>query len=184
MAENSHENSYVASGELPTPGWLGRWFRLAVGIVLLLSAYMIAGVFNQLVFSVPYADNSILWGLALALFFSMREVINLGLMVRWGQKAQVVVLGLAAIAVAVDFVIYRRLWAPPLGLLFWVWILLIAIPLGVALVLAAILGTPGCEMRSYAALLARLRGQSASEHYCPGGIDFFDRWQASWAKKK
>jgi hypothetical protein len=107
----------------------------------------------------------------------MRDVIDLGLSVRWGQKAQLVTLGFAGIAIAADLIFFGRFWAPPLGFLFAAWFLLIALPLGLALVLAAILGTPGCEMRSYSALLARLQGHSASEHYCPGGIDFVDRWE-------
>lgn len=176
-------DAYVVSGILPKPGWLGRGFRLVVGIVFLLSAFSVGRNFHQWVFSEPYLDNFGLWALALVLFLSMSEVINLGLSVRWGQKAQLVVLVLAVAAIAIDYLFYRRLWALPLGLLFCVWCLLIAIPLGIALVLAAIMGTPGCEMRTYAALLARLRGQSAAEHYCPGGIDFIDRWQARWRKE-
>jgi hypothetical protein len=112
----------------------------------------------------------------------MRDVIDLGLSVRWGQKAQLVTLVLAGMAIAADLIFFGRFWAPPLGFLFAAWFLLIALPLGFALVLAAILGTPGCEMRAYSALLARLQGHPASEHYCPGGIDFVDRWEGPQGK--
>jgi len=184
MSAKLPESSYVSPGVLPKPEWLGRGFRLGVGIVFLLSAFSVARNFQSLVFSEPLAGSFGLWVLAPVLFWSMSEVIDLGLMVHWGRKAQLVVLILAAASIAIDYLFYRRFWAPPLGLLFCVWCLLIAIPLGLALVLAAIMGTPGCEMRTYAALLARLRGQSASEHYCPGGIDFIDRWQAQRGGRK
>ena len=171
------ENSYVPPGALPKPGWLGRGIRLVFGALLLESAYSIGTAFHPLVYAPAVPVNVVLWILVGVLFFSMREVIDLGLGVRWGQKAQLVTLGLAGLAIAADFIFFGRLWAPPLGILFWAWFLLIAIPLGVALVLAAFMGTPGCEMRTYAALIAKLQGRSAAEHYCPGGMDFVDRWE-------
>lgn len=178
-----HENSYVPPGALPKPGWLGRGIRFVLGALLLESAFSIGRAFHPLVYTQAVPNNIVLWVLVVVLFFSMREVIDLGLGVLWGQKAQVVTLVLAGMAIATDFIFYGRLWAPPLGILFTVWFLLIAIPLGIALVLAAVLGTPGCEMRSYAALIAKLQGHSALEHYCPGGIDFIDRWNAHRGKK-
>lgn len=174
--------SYVPPGWLPKPGWPGRVIRFVLGVLLLNGALGIVEGFHQLVFTQQIPDSLILWVLAGLLFLSMRDVIDLGLRVRWGQKARVAVLVLAGVCIALDFIFYRRLWAPPLGLFFSLWFLLVAVPLGLALVLAAVLGTPGCEMRSYADLLARLRGQSAVEHYCPGGIDFVDRWGSSSGK--
>lgn len=180
---NLHENSYVSPGILPNPGWLGRGIRLVLGILVLNGAFGIGNGFYQLVYYQAALGSVELWLFAGLLFLSMRDVIDLGLGVRWGQKAQIVTLMVAGVSIAIDYMFYRRLWAPPLGLLFSIWCLLIAIPLGVALILAAILGTPGCEMRSYAALLAKLRGHSASEHYCPGGIDFIDHWVGHRGKK-
>lgn len=31
-------------------------------------------------------------------------------------------------------------------------------------------------MRSYNHLIAKLQGHDPTEHFCPGGIDFADRW--------
>jgi hypothetical protein len=180
---NLHDHSYVPSGVLPKPGLLGRGIRLILGIFVLMGATGIIAGFRQLVSLKQVPGNVELWLFALLLFASMREVIDLGLGMQWGQKAQIATLILAGICIVLDEIIYGRLWAPPFGLLFCIWCLLIAIPLGVALILAAILGTPGCEMRSYADLLARLQGHSAAEHYCPGGIDFIDRWGAHSGKK-
>lgn len=178
-----HDHSYVSPGVLPKPGLLGRGIRLVLGIFVLVGAFGIVTGFRQLV-SLQRVPGSVeLWLFALLLFASMRDVIDLGLGVQWGRKAQMITLILAGIFIALDDIIYRRLWAPPFGVLFCIWCLSIAIPLGVALILAAIFGTPGCEMRTYAALLARLQGRSASEHYCPGGVDFIDRWVAHIGKK-
>ena len=109
-------------------------------------------------------------------FLSLGYVVNLGLNRDWGYRPQIVLTALIAVAVIADLVIYGSLWAPPLGLLVFVWLLLEFLPLGVAFVLAAALGTPGCEMRSYNHLAAKLTGQNPTEHFCPGGVDFADKW--------
>ncbi len=177
----SHD--YVPADTLPKPGWLGRCFRLFLGIIVLLSAFSVGTHFDQLAYAREIPTSIGLWLLAAVLFFSMREVIDLGLNVQWGLKAQFVTLGLFIAGIAADVILFSRLWAPPVGIFFCIWFLLIASPLGVAFVLAALWGTPGCEMRTFASILARLEGHSASEHYCPGGIDFIDYWELHLRKK-
>jgi len=169
-------HSYASPTILPKPGWPGRVIRFVLGALVLNGAFGIGAGFRSLVYDRQPPENIGLWVFAVLLFLSMPHVINLGLSVQWGQKAQIATLILSGACIAADAVFYKRIWAPPVGLLLCIWCLLIAIPLGVALVLAAIFATPGCEMRTYAALLARLQGRSATEHYCPGGIDFIDRW--------
>ncbi len=176
-------NSYVPPGTLTKPGLLGRGIRLVLGVIVLLSAFSVARSFGQVENGQGILESISLWVLVVVLFFSMRDVINLGLNVHWGPKAQIVTLVAALVFIAIDYIFYARLWALPLGIFFYLWFLLIAIPLGIALILAAILGTPGCEMRVYAAIVARLQGHSASEHYCPGGIDFIDPWEAHLRKR-
>ena len=177
------ETSYVSPGTLPKPGWPGRGLRLVLGVIILLSAFSVARNFDEIENAGEILESISLWVLVAVLFFSMQDVINLGLNVRWGRKAQIVTLVAALVFIAIDTIFYSRLWAPPLGIFFYLWFLVIAIPLGIALVLAAILGMPGCEMRAYAALIAKMRGHSASEHYCPGGIDFIDHWEAHLRKR-
>jgi hypothetical protein len=174
----SRENLYVPAGTLPRPRWLGRGLRLVLGAIILLSAFSVGVAFHSYGETEAVPDSIGLWVLAAVLFLSMRHQINLGLGVSWGRQAQLAIAVLAVLAIALDFILYGRLWAPPLGILFYVWFLVSALPLGVALILSALLATPGCEMRSYAHLLARLQGRDASEHYCPGGIDIVDRWEA------
>ncbi|MEJ2326576.1 MAG: hypothetical protein P8186_02845 [Anaerolineae bacterium] len=174
----SRKNSYVPAGTLPRPRWLGRGLRLVLGAVILLSAFSVGVTFQYFENAQAIPDSIGLWVLVAVLFLSMRHEINLGLGVSWGRHAQLAIVVLAVLAIALDFILYGRVWASPLGILFYFWFLVSALPLGVALVLSSLLATPGCEMRSYAHLLARLQGRDASEHYCPGGIDIVDRWEA------
>lgn len=86
-----------------------------------------------------------------------------------------IILLLFGAAVLLDLLFYGRVWALPLGLTLFVWLMVVYL-LGAAFVLATVLGTPGCEMRSYAQLATKLRGGDAAEHFCPGGVDFADAW--------
>ncbi len=178
-----HEDSYVPPGTLPKPGLLGRGLRLVLGVIILLSAFSVARNFDQIENAAGLPGSVGLWVLVVVLFFSMRDVIDVGLNVRWGQKAQLVTLAAGMVFIAVDYIFYARFWAPPLSIFFCLWFMLIAIPLGIALTLAAKLGTPGCEMRVFAAIIARLQGRSAAEHYCPGGVDFIDHWEIHMRKR-
>ncbi len=64
--------------------------------------------------------------------------------------------------------------APPLGVYVWSWLVAFTVLLGSAHILAAALGTPGCEMRSYAHLSTLLLGGDTKTVECPGGIDRLD----------
>ncbi len=171
------EISNVSRDTLPTPGWLGRAIRIILGIIVLWGASGIVASFNQLVTITHFPANVELWLFAGLLFFAMQDVIDLGLGVQWGQIPRIVTLLLAGICIIADYILYARLWAPPLAIFFAIWCLVISIPLGIALILTGIVSLPGCEMRVYAALIAKMQGRSATEHYCRGGVDFVDRWE-------
>ena len=176
------ERGFVAPGTLVRPGLLGRVFRLGLGVLILLGMLPIVQDFTYFRDVTTVPGNVTLWIFSAIILSATHHVVNLGLGVSWGRWPQIVVVALAVIAIALDLLFYGRLWAPPLGILYFVWIVVIAIPLGVAFVISGLLGTPGCEMRGFADLWARLRRQDASEHYCPGGIDFVDRWEARFRK--
>lgn len=62
---------------------------------------------------------------------------------------------------------------------FWIWELYLFIHLGLSFLLAAILATPGCEMRAFHDLFTRLTGVPTKEHYCPvGPLHLVDQWEA------
>ena len=61
------------------------------------------------------------------------------------------------------------------GVYLWAWFVALTGLLGSAHLLAAALGTPGCEMRSYVHALTLLRGGEVGTVVCPGGIDRLDR---------
>jgi hypothetical protein len=66
-----------------------------------------------------------------------------------------------------------------LGRTIWVWELYLFSHLGLAFVLAALIGTPGCEMRAFHNLYTQVSGKPTKEHYCPiGPLGPIDRWES------
>ena len=51
------------------------------------------------------------------------------------------------------------------------------IHLGLSFLLAAVFGTPGCEMRAQPILIGRMMGHEVRDHECPGPIGTIDRWE-------
>jgi hypothetical protein len=65
----------------------------------------------------------------------------------------------------------------------FVWLLYTLGHLGVSFVLAAVIATPGCEMRSLPQLGAKLRRRTTDMHYCPGILTPVDRWESGLWKR-
>ncbi len=61
----------------------------------------------------------------------------------------------------------------------WGWELYVFCHLGIAFILAAVIGAPGCEMRAFHDLYSRITGAPTKEHYCPvGPLHPIDQWEA------
>ena len=61
----------------------------------------------------------------------------------------------------------------------WAWEIYLFSHLGLAFLIAATIGTPGCEMRALHDLYSRISGVPTKEHYCPvGPIHAIDKWEA------
>lgn len=175
----SSETRFAPTGTLPKPGPIGRLVRLLFGLAIMI--WLLPGLIQSipaLPDAASFPTNILFWGIVALTIMNMNHVINLGLGKSWGHKPQVVFLVLVGLAVVADVVGYERFWAPPLATLLVSWLILINLPLGIAFLLSATLATPGCEMRSYNHLIAKIQGTDPTEHFCPGGVDFADRWGA------
>lgn len=161
--------------ELPSPGLLGRSMRLALGLAMLAFLYPLLTVWRTDMWAgrLPLDDAAfyVLAGLAL---WVTSYVFNIMIRAQFGQRTLAVVLLGAASAGAAGYALEGAFPNIAFGAYLWVWFGLLCGLLGPAHLLAAALGTPGCEMRSYAHLRARLRGGDVGEVVCPGGIDRFD----------
>ena len=160
--------------ELPKPGILGRFIRLGLGVgVLLLLIGLLTAWRDDLWAGRPPFEVGFAVLVVLALTFTS-YVFDIALGLQWGQRTLAGILlgagvaGLGGLAVRGSF---PNAW---IGIYVWGWLVAFCTLLGPAHLLAAALGTPGCEMRSYAHLRALLRGGDVSNVACPGGIDRLD----------
>jgi hypothetical protein len=97
------------------------------------------------------------------------------------KKARNVALSVLAVAAAgaalVGEVRTGAVWGSPLSDLVWALNLAMLLETIVALVLAAVLGTRGCEIGVWADIAARLRGHPASLPLCIIGLHHLDDWE-------
>lgn len=167
-----------APGTLPRPGPVGRVVRMAFGLLCLSYVYGLVLVADDVVTQtggiLPLIWNGILPGL-----FLVSYVVNIGFSRAWRKWPAIVsALGLAAIA-AFGYLSTGTVETVLLARCMWIWEIYVFSHLGLAFVIAGIIGTPGCEMRSFHDLYSRITGIPTKEHYCPvGPLHPIDQWEA------
>ena len=175
---------YVEEGSLPPPGKIGRLTRLALGLgcLYLVSQLVSAGWWRV---DEQHLTGVSLWPWIIFAVFLFPEVFNLGFSLsisRRGLRIGAVIIGVvvatASKAASGSFL------GGPFGVLVFLWLLYVYGHLGLSLVLAAILRTPGCEMRAIPHLWTLLTGRSSREHFCPGVFDPLDRWERERGKEE
>ena len=172
MAEGLIE---IPSQELVRPGLVGRAIRVALGVgTLSLLVDLLTGWRSELWRGAVPAHDVGFWVLVCLALFATSYVFNIALGLSWGQKTRTGILAGAGLAGLIGVVTGGGFPSALLGVYLWIWFAAFAGLLGPAFLLAAALGTPGCEMRSYVHALTLLRGGDVSAVVCPGGIDRFD----------
>lgn len=165
-------------GSLPRPGPIGRLARLAFG---LMSAWYVMGlvsVGDDLMLGQgrirPLVWNGIIAGIVLVSY-----VINIGYSRAW-RKWPAIVSGVVLIVLAASgYLIDRTIETELLARIVWAWELYLFSHLGAAFLLAAVIATPGCEMRAFHHLYTQLTGVATAEHRCPvGPLQSIDQWEA------
>ena len=101
------------------------------------------------------------WFAILMGLYVFPDVVNIGFSKAW--KRSYVLTGLVAaagVAAMVSWATYGDVIGPPSGILVGIWLLYTFGHLGIAFLLATLLATPSCEMRSVAQLWAMVSGKT------------------------
>lgn len=164
---------------LPRPGLVGVLIRLTLGALVGWMGY--AAISDASSFWDGYDDPGNAISFLIPVLVLSSWVVNELFQKSWGQRpAAILVVGLL-VAVAVG-ALQGDPFGPWFGTYLWVWVVVFAALLAPAHLLAAVLRTPGCEMRSFAHLRAKLGGRETEASLCPGWIDradgirLFDKW--------
>jgi hypothetical protein len=88
-----------------------------------------------------------------------------------------VLASVAAVAAVVSELRSGAVWGSPLSDLVWALDVAMLLETIVALLLAVVLGTRGCEIGVWAEIAARLRGRPASPPLCIIGLHHLDDWE-------
>ncbi|MDH3611848.1 MAG: hypothetical protein OEU90_12845 [Gammaproteobacteria bacterium] len=165
-------------GSLPRPGPIGRIVRLGFGLLCLSQIYWLIQLHDNLIGADGHI-RSVFWnGMAIGLFL-ISYVVNIGFSRTWKKWPAFISVG---IFLAIAAYGYLTAGTPETHLLarsIWFWELYLFSHLGIAFILAAIIRTPGCEMRAFHDLYSRITGVPTKEHYCPvGPLQPIDQWEA------
>ncbi len=166
-------------GLLKRPRSIGRLLRLLLGSACLYGLYYLL-VYREAVITTPVSKLPNLVVLAAVAFWIVNYVVNIGFGKSWGRWPSYV----SAIVMMTSATIGWMITGTPdnsiLGAYLWLWLVYFYSHLGLSFVLAALIATPGCEMRSIPQLLGRLSGRKVQEHSCPASlITKIDLWEST-----
>ncbi len=166
------------AGSLPQPGPIGRLVRLGFGALCLLYVAELWDIRNNP--TVSGQISFVLWsGLPVGLYF-LNYVVNIGFSQSW-KKWPAALRALALVVMAfVSKGLMGEFDGPLVGYALLVLLLYTFAHLGFGFILSAIIGTPGCEMRSFHHLWSLISGKTTKEHICPiGPLTPIDNWESN-----
>lgn len=165
-------------GSLPKPGPVGRIVRLALGMLCLWYVKGLVDVSDSLIVGDGHI-RAVVWNGILPGLFLISYIINIGFSRAWGKRPAYVSAVLIAAVAGAGYILEGKVETQLLARLFWSWETYLFSHLGVAFLIAAVIGTPGCEMRAFHDMYSRLTGAPTKEHYCPiGPLHPIDQWES------
>ena len=108
----------------------------------------------------------------------LAKLVGREMVARTARKAALGILAAAAVAAAVVGAVRSgAVWGSPLSDLVWLLDVAMLTETIVALLIAVVLGTPGCEIGVWAEIGAHLRARPASPPLCIIGLHHLDGWE-------
>ena len=175
MSSLSDETHFDKTGTLHKPGPIGRIVRLLLG-GWLLYGFWIFWTYPGLVVREELPHSSTWLWIAAALWL-IPPVVNIGFGINWRAWPRYVAGGIMLAWAIGNVVLEATGWSPGLGRFTWLFCLYVFGHLGLSFVLAAVIATPGCEMRAIPHLWSLLTGRETREHFCPGFLHGLDAWE-------
>ncbi len=166
------------AGTLTPPGPVGRLVRLLFGALCVWYVTGLIDVQDSLVDQQGHV-RAFIWNGILPGLFLVSYVINIGFSRAWKKWPAIASAGVFLAVAAYGMLSAGSVETVLLARTIWIWSFYLFTHLGLAFLLSALLGTPGCEMRAFHDLYSRLSGKATKEHHCPvGPLSAIDRWEA------
>lgn len=167
----------VDRGTLIRPGPIGRILRLSLGLFCSYSLWELANIAPEFIPDpIRFLPNLTLMLLAAICIFNY--VVNIGFSKDWHRYPLIISLLCFALLAVAGYIINGNASNNLLGISLLIWLGYFFAHLGASFLLAALLATPGCEMRAIPELFGRITGKASSEHHCPVSIiSGIDNWE-------
>ena len=166
-------------GTLPKPGPFGRLARLAFGVLCCSYVYGLWTARGSLV-SGDGSIRPLLWNGILAGLFLVSYVVNIGFSRSWKNRPALASVALLLGVASVNYLSSGAVGGHLSAMVLHSWLLYVFGHLGLAFLLSALIGTPGCEMRALHHLYSLMTGRPTKEHHCPvGSLRPIDQWEAA-----
>lgn len=163
---------------IPPASITGRVAKFMMGALQLQLVYTL--VLNGMLVGVEQMPrNSMLWVAIILAYALISWTVNLGFGRAWGAKPAAVAVLLTAVAALATYVLYGAVWGPPFALAVASVAVYVHGHMGLSHVLAAIMGTAGCEMRVIPQIWSRINGSDPNLVLCPGIWTRIDLWEAN-----
>lgn len=175
--QQSDRLALLEQGTLERPGPYGRLVRLVLGILCSFTVYELFRIDTFIIQSPVTAIPGIIPMVIVAACI-FNYVVNIGFGKSWGRwPLYISIAGFLTIA-AISWLTFGSPDHPLPGIALWLWLLYLYAHLGFSFLLAAIIGTPGCEMRAIPEFVGKLSGRAVAEHPCPAAcITKIDEWE-------
>jgi hypothetical protein len=156
----------------PRTGPVGRTARLLLAAALAWAAY---DLWRDRTFIFAEADP----GLLVLSGFAVYGVHHSAALVGRGRQALAALAGLTILAAAIALMHAGMVWAAPLTWLVWGLDLAALAITSLALLVAVVIGTPGCESGVFRELTRRRRHTRGEQvDFCLAGLHRLDAWEA------
>lgn len=167
----------VPQGSIPKPGPIGRLARLGFGILSLYYVFGLWKIRGDLIDGSGSIRQLILNGIIPGLLL-ISYVINIGFSRAWRKWPAIISASVLLSVAGIGYLQSGTLETQLLARSIQVWEIYLFAHLGLAFVVAALIATPGCEMRAFHQLFSKLTGKPTKEHCCPvGPLNNLDKWE-------
>jgi hypothetical protein len=175
--DQSDQLEFVEAGTLIRPGPVGRLVRFGLGALCLYALWVV--MLNLKVFVAnPVSMLTELTLMIVAAIWVFNYVVNIGFSKSWNRRPLFVSMAVLLLSAGVAFVWSGSFDSLIFGVPLTLWLVYFYLHLGVSFVVAALVGTPGCEMRAIPELIGRMTGNLSEEHECPAAfITRIDAWE-------
>lgn len=168
----------VDRGSLTQPGIVGRLVRLGLGVLCIYGLSELLTVYPDFIERpIELIPNLSLMILVVLCVFNY--VVNIGFSKNWNNYPLIVALSVLVLVAGSGYLIDGNPSSRFLGVLLMLWLGYFYAHLGLSFILAALIATPGCEMRSIPDLIGKISKSTVKAHHCPSSIiSGIDRWES------